>query len=57
MASKKVKVTFNSSPKRYDADMEKAKAALQNAKESGIELGEFVIDGVHIEIQNISGGK
>jgi hypothetical protein len=54
---KRVTLIFDSVPKKYEKDFEKAKAALIQAGEANVDKGSFTIDGVEIKIENLHGGK
>ena len=57
MSSKRVTVSFSTSPRKYESMMMQAKSALAKVKDAGIDNGEVTIDHITIKIENLSGGK
>ena len=53
---KHVMIKFYTKPRRYEKDMERAKAALMKAGEAGMEKGEVTINGVEVKIENVTRG-
>jgi len=53
---KYVTISFYTSPRRYEKDMEKAKIALLKTGDSGVDEGDLTIDSVKIKIENTTSG-
>jgi len=53
---KHVTISFYTSPRRYEKDMEKAKIALLKTGDSGVDEGDLTIDSVKIKIENTTSG-